>query len=226
MSNRGWKSRLAATLTSDRLFDEGVEAARIACAAGASIAAAAMTAAAWYSNPFTGIPALRGCMQIVGALPMDLEAWQRALRRRPRAHEDTSKYAPGFGFVGASQAKRLRHACGMLAGAHGSSAHRTRTIFFAKHAPEICRHSGPLNHAGLAALQFIDHGITEEEGERWYLLCRLEAAIAEAQRARSRGLAAFPFLQHEYVYEGDWPEPRPLDVDALRRRVGIDETSP
>lgn len=213
---------LAGELASETLFDDGVEAARNACVAGASIASAAMTAAAWYSNPLTGMPALRACMQRVAELPLEVEAWHEALRSRADSGNDGSGYAPGFGFVKGVQADAIVRACGRLVDARLAELDMTRTAFFARHAQALCSVTGPLNHAGLAALVFVDHDCDPDEAERQFLLCRLEVAIAEAQRARRGGVARFPFFEQEYVYEGSWPVPRSFDLEELKRRVGLD----
>ena len=219
--SRGWRSRLAGELTSRPLFDEGVEVARNACVAGASIASAAISAAAWYSNPLTGIPALCSCMQLLGTLPRTVRAWQRALGRASVPCGNSSGRAPGFGFVGPAQAVEILNACRRLASSPDGSRVSGCTAFFAKHAEAIGRVSGPLNQVGLAALQFVDHQVSVEEAERWYLLCRMRTAIAAAQRARKGGIAAFPFFTREYAYEGRWPQPRSFDFEELRKRVGV-----
>src|SRR5690348_16970803 len=96
---------LAAELARQALFDEGVEAARNACVAGAPTAAAVITAAAWYDNPLTGAPALLGCMALVSPLPLgDVTAWLDALRPAPHPTTGDPGFTPGFGFVSAAQA--------------------------------------------------------------------------------------------------------------------------
>ncbi|HMA91428.1 MAG TPA: hypothetical protein VKP30_02035, partial [Polyangiaceae bacterium] len=62
-------TRLRRDLTKAILYDEGIEAARNACAGGASIASAAITAAAFYDSPLDGIHALRACMDSLQSLP-------------------------------------------------------------------------------------------------------------------------------------------------------------
>src|SRR3954467_10792363 len=81
-------------LSNPGTFDEGVEAARNACVAGAPLAAAAITAAAWYDNPFTGPPALRAWRQRLGPLPLTLEAWLDALVPSIAAETDGACFSP------------------------------------------------------------------------------------------------------------------------------------
>ena len=106
-----WRSLLASSLSDPALFDEGVEAARNACVAGASIAAAIMASAAWYSNPLTGAPALSACMQRLSDLAFDVEAWQQAFLPRPHPDTGDPDFSPGFGFVNATQASAIVDAC-------------------------------------------------------------------------------------------------------------------
>jgi hypothetical protein len=207
------------------LFDEGVEAARNACVAGASIASAAITAAAWYDNPLTGAPAVIECMARLSGLPFEVEGWVEALK--PRSHPETSdpEFSPGFGFVGAAQGEAIIAACARLLQARiqaaGGRAGAPRSAFFLEHRRAIEAAAGRLNQAGLAALVFLDCAVDRDEAERTFLVCRIETAIAEAQRARSRGLSAFPFFAESYVYEGPRRPERSLDLDAVRRKMGL-----
>ena len=212
---------LGRELAAEALFDEGVEAARNACVAGASIAAAAITAAAWYDNPLTGTPALLACMEKVGPLPLDVERWTAALA--PTRHPETGDpdFAPGFGFLGGPRAEAVHMACARLVGAREGGQGAPRGAFFLEHRRAIEDVAGPLNQAGLAALLFLDHGIDATSAERMFLVWRIETAIGEAQRARSAGLARFPFFQESYVYDGHRPPERALDLGALRRELDL-----
>lgn len=212
---------LAHELSAQALFDEGVEAARNACVAGASIAAAAITAAAWYDNPLTGVPALLGCMARIEPLPFDVARWIDALRPGPHPETGDPDFTPGFGFVAKPAADAVRAACTRLAAARGGPPPRPRSAFFLEHARAIQAAVGSLNQAGLAALLFVDHGVEKAEAERTFLVWRLETAIAQAQRARSAGLASFPFFGDRYAYEGSRPPERTLDLAALRLELGL-----
>jgi hypothetical protein len=219
-----WLVRLAAELGARALWDEGVEAARNACVAGASIAAAAITAAAYYDNPLTGIGALSACMQRLEPLPLELSAWRAALAPRAclRAGAELS---PGFGFVTPVQAERVLAACERLC-AEEPPLCTPRCRFLLEHAPELCALAGPLNPAGLTALCFLDHGRDTEHAERHFLAWRTDIAVAEAQRARRAGLGAFPFLSEHFAYEGEWPPPpRPRDRAALLASVGLSDVA-
>jgi len=211
---------LIAALADPALFDEGVEAARNACVAGASIAAAAITAAAWYDNPLTGLGALHPCMDLLAGLPASLAAWRDAFT--PRAHGLVGDaVAPGFGFVTPAHATAIAAAAHRLfADASAGGAWRGR--FFVQHRDAITEVAGSLNAAGLAALGFVDHAIDREAAERSFLCARISTAIAEAQGARARGLARFPFFEDAYHYTGARPPPRAFDLAALRTRVGLD----
>src|SRR5512137_1994732 len=94
-------------LASSLLFDEGIEAARNACVAGASIAAAAMVAAAYSDSPVVGIPALRLCMGSLQSTALDVAAWCIAFRQRDGSETPDFAFAPGFGLVTEQQAKLL-----------------------------------------------------------------------------------------------------------------------
>jgi hypothetical protein len=212
---------LEAELAERASFDEGVEAARNACAAGASIAAGAIAAAAYYDNPLTGLGALRELMARLRDVPNELAAWRRALSRGRHPETDDADFTPGFGFVTAARAERTLEACRRL-GELASPASRCR--FMAEHHRPLSEVAGPLNTAGLAALVYLDAGLDIESAERRWLTCKLAVAIGEAQRARRAGVAAFPFSFGRYVYDG--PEPTsldmPLDLPALERQLGLD----
>lgn len=217
-----WKRALARELAREALFDEGVEAARNACVAGASIAAATITAAAWYDNPLTGLPALRACLCLLAKLPCEVSAWRAALF--PRVHPDTgdADFSPGFGYVGSSQGAAILDSCARILQIAGGTLVCPRMAFFLKHERELSATLGPLNHAGLAAITFADRKVAPDSAERIYLLFRTETAIIEAQRARDAGLASMPFFSEEYVYEGSRPPIRAIDSEALLKEVGLE----
>jgi hypothetical protein len=210
---------LAKELAAEALFDEGVEAARNACVAGASIAAAAITAAAWYDNPLTGAPAVLACMARIRPLPFDVSHWIRALAPGPHPETGDPDFTPGFGFVHEPTAVAVRAALARLAATRGGRPGRTKSAFFLEHGSAIA--AGCLNQAGLAALLFLDEGVPDADAERMFLVWRMETAIAEAQRARSAGLSSFPFFGDRFTYEGPRPPERTLDLVALRRELGL-----
>lgn len=209
-------------LADPELFDEGVEAARNACVAGASIASAAITAAAFYDNPLTGLGALRACMRRLESTPPELGALRAALAPGPPQDAPDAPFTPGFGFVSSAHASLLLAAARRLLGPPVGHAAMPIGSFLLSVYEQVAPLTGPLNHAGLAALVFLDGRVSLEQAERWYLLARVEIAITEAQKTRRAGLAAFPFLSEHYVYEGPRPPVRTFDVDDLRRRVGLD----
>jgi hypothetical protein len=214
-----WLDQLKAELARPALFDEGVEAARNACVAGASIAAAAITAAAYYDSPLVGIGSLRACMSRLAAVPCELPSWRAALAPGPADHGCDGPFTPGFGFVGATQAQAVLDACLRLAALGGGPA--GHCAFFTQHQAELTAWAGPLNPSGLAALAFVGAELDLESAERAYLCWRIETATAEAQRARRAGVAAFPFLSDSYVYEGTLPPERTLDLASLLEQAGI-----
>jgi hypothetical protein len=208
-------------------FDEGVEAARNACVCGASLAAAAITAAAYYDNPITGLPALRECMQRLAALPLApapqaLDAWRAALRPHVLAPSGNQAFTPGFGHATPPQAAEALAGCRRLAaGAAEAGTPAARCAFVAEWHAELSAVSGPLNATGLAALALLDAAVDLDAAERLYLSWRIAAVLPEAQRARRAGVGAFPFLSEGYVYEGALPAPRAFDYEQLLARVGI-----
>lgn len=216
---------LEAELGDRAALDEGVEAARNACAAGASIAAGAIAAAAYYDNPLTGLGALRELMSRLSDAPNELAAWQRVLSRARHPETDDADVTPGFGFVSADRAASTLAACRRL-GELASADAPSRCRFMADHHASLSELAGPLNTTGLAALAYLDAGVDIESAERRWLSCKLAVAIGEAQRARRAGVAAFPFSFGRYVYDG--PEPTrascdvPLDSSALKRQLGLD----
>lgn len=223
MSER-WREVLEATLASELLWDEGVEAARNACVAGAPLAAAAITAAAWYDNPLTGGRALLAALARFRALPASLPAWLAALTPAPSPELGESAYVAGFGYVSEAAAGHLLERGAALA-AHLPGA---RLRFWLEHQRPLCARAGALNAAGLCALAFADAELDADTAERLYLLWRLAPALAEAQRAKQAGLARFPFFEDGYAYEGAWPATRGTEpcsearINQLKREVGID----
>jgi hypothetical protein len=217
---QAWLEQLKAELARPELFDEGVEAARNACVAGASIAAAAITAAAYYDSPLVGIGSLRACMSRLAAVPCELAGWRAALRPGPADHGCDPPFTPGFGFVSLAQAGAVLAACRRLA-AVGSRGPASHCAFFAQHHAELTAVAGPLNPSGLAALVFVGAELDLESAERQYMCWKIETATAEAQKARRAGLAAFPFLSDRYVYEGTLPPERTLDLASLLEQAGI-----
>lgn len=210
---------LDAELRQPASFDEGVEVARNACAAGASIAAGAIAAAAYYDNPLTGLGALCGLMSRLAGVGLELASWQRALARARHPETDDVDFTPGFGFVPPARAAQTLAACRRLA-ALGGPASRCR--FLLDHHAPLEQVAGPLNDTGLAALAYLDAGVDVESAERRWLDCKLSVAVAEAQRARRAGVAAFPFSLGRYVYDGPRPSPASLDRRALERQLGLD----
>lgn len=210
---------LEAELAEPASFDAGVEAARNACAAGASIAAGAIAAAAYYDNPLTGLGALRELMARLSDAPNELAAWREALARGRHPETDDADFTPGFGFVTAARAARTLESCRRL-GELASGTARCR--FMAQHHPSLSELAGPLNETGLAALAYLDAGLGIESAERRWLSFKLAVAIGEAQRAQRAGIAAFPFSFGRYRYDGPEPAPLSLDLPALKRQLGLD----
>jgi len=215
-----WLGHLKAELARPELFDEGIEAARNACVAGASIAAAAITAAAYYDSPLVGIGSLRGCMSRLAGVPLELSGWRAALRPGPVEHAADHPCTPGFGFVSALHAERVLAACRRLA-AIGNGGPASHCAFFSQHHAELTALAGPLNPSGLAALVFVAAELDLERAEREFMCWKIETATAQAQEARRAGLAAFPFLSDRYVYEGALPPERALDLGSLLEQAGI-----
>lgn len=205
-------------LAGELFLDEGIEAARNACVAGASLAAALVTAAAYYDNPFTGAPALRACMSRFGGLPLALPAWLSEAAPKKYDRADVP-FVPGFGFVLSDRANVVLTECRRLV-ARGAAGPRCR--FVLEHHSALARTAGALNATGVAALFFLDQGVDIDVAERRFLLLRSEVALVEAEKARRAGLQAFPFLSDRHVYEGHMPPAVPLDVPALMQRLGLD----
>ena len=211
---------LARELGRREAWDEGIEAARNACVGGASLAAGAIAAAAYYDNPLTGAPALRECLERLGPLPLALEDWRAALAPRPHPAADGRGVTPGFGFVAPGREGVFFAALARWV-ERAPSAPRGR--FLLAHHATLEPLTGPLNAAGLAALACADCDLDADEAERRFLLCKLESALDEAQKAQRLGLRAIPFDGVRYVYEGTLPAPRARDRAALLRRLGLTE---
>jgi hypothetical protein len=211
---------LAHELGRPEAWDEGIEAARNACVAGASLAAGAIAAAAYYDNPLTGAPALRECMERVAPLPLALDAWRDALAPRPHPAADGHPVTPGFGFVAPGRD-------GVFFGALARWVERApsapRSRFLLAHRASIEPLAGSLNAAGLTAFACLDCGLDGDAAERRFLLFKLESALDEARKAQRAGLRSIPFDGIRYVYEGALPEPRPRDRSALMRQLGLDD---
>lgn len=199
--------------------DEGVEAARNACVAGASLAAALITAAAYYENPFTGTPALRSCMRRLAALPLSVERWATEVGRRELEGRADVPFSPGFGFVAPERAELIRTSFRRLVQRGVGGA---RCSFFLENQSAFTEVAGPLNATGLSALLFIDRALDVDTAERRFLLWRAEAALIAADKSRRAGLAAFSFLSERHVYEGHMPAASPPDLRGLMRRLGLD----
>jgi hypothetical protein len=214
------RGRLAGELSREELFDEGVEAARNACVAGASVAAAAVTAAAFYDNPLTGVPALRSLMDRLVELPLERAVWLRALARAAHPETGDEGFSPGFGFVSPSEATAVLGALKRLL-TPWHAVRRSCSAFFLAHRAAITQVSGPLNITGLCAFFLTDHGVSPEDAEGLFLVLRIEPALREAQRTRRLGLPALPFYEHPYVYEGSAPVMRTYDVQRLMEEVGL-----
>jgi hypothetical protein len=208
-------------LARPELCDEGIEAARNACVAGASLAAAAVTAAAYYDNPLTGAPALRACMRCLGALRFELSVWQSELAPRAAAGAGEPAFTPGFGFVLPGGEIAAIAALRRLLEREPAATSPYRR-FWVEHHRQLRKQAGALNATGLAALTFLDHGLDVDAAEQHFLLAKIAVALREAQAARQVGVAAIPFGGVRYVYEGPLPAPKPRDRRALLARVGIE----
>lgn len=218
-----WERLLRESLRSEALWDEGTEAARNACVAGAPLAAAAITAAAYYDNPLTGSRAMLSAYARLGSLELLLPVWSAALAPTTEIETAQPDYVPGFGFVDEAAALCIVGAGQQLASLMGGP----RLGFVMEHRRALYAIAGPLNQAGLCALVFLDAGVSAEEAERRFLLLRLEPALEAAQRAKRAGLAHFPFFQDQYAYEGVWPAQAAREQDGetelvrLKREVGL-----
>jgi hypothetical protein len=220
-SSRTLLDALEDELSRESSFDEGIEAARNACVAGASIAAAAITAAAYYDSPVTGIRALKEMMRRLSSLPLDAAAWLEAFRPDP---EREPELAPGFGYIGDTRARAVLEAAERLVGAMPETPPRGLQHWLACRA-QVEPVVGPLNLVGLAALAFTDAGVPAGTAERQFLSWRIAVAMQEAALARDRGLAAFPFFTNGYRYEGESPPVRRFDRPRLMREIGLSSRS-
>lgn len=214
-----WMGLLRRELSQAVFFDEGIEAARNACVAGASLSAALITAAAYYDNPLTGAPALSGCMERLASVGADPRAWRSALLPSETSEHGNERVVPGFGFVSAEVAEAVAASCRRLCAA-GAAGRRCAS--FLEHRAWLSAELGALNGAGLCALVFLDREIGIEDAERRFLLLRAELAMIEAGRARRATVLGFPFHSESYVYEGRRPAPRPPDTAALLSALGLD----
>lgn len=218
-----WQDVLHDALQDEALWDQGVEAARNACVAGAPLAAAAITAAAYYDNPLTGVRALVRAYTQLGPLALETAAWRAALVPQCDPELDLPSFTPGFGFSHEAAAARVREAVRDL----HALTNGPRLGFWLQHATSLEALAGALNGAGLCALTFLDLQVPLEEAERRYLLLRIEPALAAAQRARQAGLAHVPFFEHGYDYQGAWPSgnlPEPCsdrELATLKQAVGL-----
>ncbi|HET9958747.1 MAG TPA: hypothetical protein VFQ61_29845 [Polyangiaceae bacterium] len=216
-------SYLKSLFSEPGLFDEGVEAARNACVAGASLASALITAAAWYENPLTGTPALLDALDRLRSIPghgsPSCAGFVGAFA--PTPHRDTGdpEHSPGFGYIDEERADRVVRA-GQNLIAQFPGAFRALE-FFLEQRRQIVTRCGALNLTGLCALGFHGAGLTADEAERSFLVLRVEAALREAQHARALGLKGFPFFSELYRYQGPLPEARGFDLEQLMTRVGI-----
>jgi hypothetical protein len=200
-------------------FDEGVEAARNACVAGASLVAAWITAAAYYDNPFTGLPALRACMARLRGVGLTLPAWHAELSHPEAVERADAPLVPGFGFVTSERARRVVSECRRLVDRQIGGAH---CAFFLEHHAALASMAGPLNATGLSALLFLDQGLDVGAAELRFLSWRCETALIEAEKTRRAGVGAFSFLSERHVYEGPMPPAAPPDTADLIRHLGLD----
>jgi hypothetical protein len=216
-----WLEQLWHELAQPACFDEGVEAARNACVAGASLAAAVISAGAYYDNPLTGAPALRAAMQRLAALPLELDAWLTALAPKLLPEASGVLVTAGFGFVSPGQ-DEVFYALLERQVARQPSAR----CGFVLSQREALRPAGPLNAAGLCALVFLDHDVDLDTAERTFWSLKIDIALREALAAQRAGVAAIPFNGVRYVYEGELPPPRRRDRRELMRRLGLEPETP
>jgi hypothetical protein len=215
-------ARLERELLHEILFDEGIEAARNACVAGASIAAAAIVAAAYSDSPLVGLPALRDCMRQVEALPFTIDAWRTAFK----CHRDTDSqeiiFAPGFGHVTEQQAAFLLSAGQRLSARMSRPNVGSRTAFYLNHHTQITSECGALNRVGLMSLVCVDQQISYDDAEYMFVVLRIKNAISEAQKVRHDGLDQFPFLSEQFHYEGQWPMQQTVFADDYVHQIGLE----
>lgn len=222
--NREAESALATLLDTPALWDEGIEAARNACVAGAPLAAAAITAAAFYDNPLTGGRALRMLMHRLFAAPLARDSWLSLLAPAPHPETGDPAFVPGFGYIHERGESAVLSACRTL----HTLTRGPRLGFYLENARVLSTALGALNVTGLCGLLFLDAQLNDDEAERNFMLLRLSPALAAAQRARKAGLGRFPFFENGYAYEGTWPETRmtepcsDLELGALKKAVGLE----
>jgi hypothetical protein len=200
------------------LYAESIEVARNACAAGASIVAAAIAVCAYNDSPLIGIDALVSCMRLVVRLRPEITAFRDAFGYRSATEDSDALFAPGFGFVDATGAEAVLAACQRIVRQQRGYRHGKFTAFYLRHHRSLVPSCGPLNRVGLMALVAVDEGMSEDEAERAFLIWQLDAALVAAQRARARGLSHFPFLTEHYVYDGPRPAPpchQPVDLATI-----------
>jgi hypothetical protein len=220
---RPWESVLEVELSAAALWDEGVEAARNACVAGAPLASAAIAAAAFYDSPLVGGRAMLAAMARFTDLALDLPAWLEALRPGLEPESGETGFVPGFGYANAAREAAVLSA-GEALRAHVPAG---RLAFCLEQRRALREHAGPLNVAGLCALLFLDAGLDAQEAELRFLLLRLRPALEAAQRAKRAGLTGFPFFEDGYAYEGRWPETRITEpcsdeeLEQLKKAVGL-----
>lgn len=215
-------AHLQRELSREILFDEGVEAARNACVAGASIAAAAIVAAAYSDSQLIGLPALRDCMQKLESLPLDIDAWCDAFRYSLDSETQEPVFAPGFGRVTEQQAAFLLSACQRLWVHMPRTNTYSRTAYYLDHHRHVTHQCGTLNQVGLMSLVCVDQHVTVDDAERTFMVLRIESAIAEAQKARQAGLSQFPFLSEQYQYEGQWPKQQTEFISDYVQLIGLE----
>lgn len=221
---RACREGLSHGLQRPAFFDPGVEAARNACAADASLASAAIAAAAYYDNPLTGSRALVACLGTLCELSSDARPQATLPERFIAAFErarDGEQPPPGFGHITPARALAVRELARELTAACECAPAPRWLAVYLEHGGALGETLGPLNPAGLAALVLHDHGVAADEAEALYLTCRIEAAVGEARKARAAGLSRFPFSAYRYVYEGERPPPRHFDWPLLVERCGL-----
>jgi hypothetical protein len=215
-------ARLEFELSHEALFDEGIEAARNACVAGASIAAAAIVAAAYSDSQLVGLPALRECFQKFESLPINVDAWCSAFQYYRDAISLEPVFAPGFGLVTAQQSAFILSACQRLSVRMARATVGTRTAYYLEHHSQMTSQCGALNRIGLMSLVCIDQHVSIDDAERMFMVLRIKSAISEAQKARHDGLAQFPFLSEQFQYEGRWPTQQTELIGDYLHQIGLE----
>jgi hypothetical protein len=214
--------RLERELSHEILFDDGIEAARNACVAGASIAAAAIVAAAYSDSPLVGLPALRECMRQVESLPLTIDAWQTAFNSHRDAESQELVFAPGFGHVTEQQAAFLLSVCERVSACISRNSSESRTKYYLSHHHQITSGCGPINRVGLMSLVCVDQRVSYDDAEHMFVVLRIKSAISEAQKVRHDGLAQFPFLSEQFHYEGQWPTQQTVFAGDYVHQIGLE----